>query len=296
MRFANQEGRLLLITSGADTELSAARGVDLHEASGGMIPSEVERSFEVWPDVLDVARGISAAHEIAIDPARLEAPSPRPRQIFGIGINYADHGAEAGMERPEVPLVFTKLGPSVTGPFSSIPLPTEYVDWEVEIVVVIGKKATNVSAQDAWDVVAGITGGQDLSERKIQWRPAATPQFTLGKSLPGFSPMGPLLVTPDEFPNPDDIELACSVNGEELQRSRSSLMLFSVGDLIAYLSGIAPLFPGDVIFTGTPSGVGMTRTPPRYLEVNDQLLSTFEGIGTMSHTLVAAPSAKLSER
>jgi 2,4-didehydro-3-deoxy-L-rhamnonate hydrolase len=294
MRFANHDNRLTLITE-PEADLSRARGLDVHRASGGSLPHEPELALERWDEVLDWAAGVTAPADVAIDPLRLAAPSPRPRQIFGIGVNYADHGSEAGMERPEVPLVFTKLAPAITGPFATIELATQAVDWEVEIVVVIGRAARAVGAASAWHAVAGVTAGQDLSDRDIQWRPQATPQFSLGKSLPGFAPLGPLLVTPDEFPDPDDIELACHLNGEEVQRSRSSLMLFSVPELIAYLSSITPLHPGDVIFTGTPSGIGMTRTPPRYLAPGDRLDSFVEGVGTMSHTLRAVPTTQVAD-
>ena len=295
MRFANQDNRLLLIISPVDADLRDATGIDLHRESGGALPAEADRAMEQWSDVLEVAHNITGEGRsggVPIDPARLGAPSPRPRQIFAIGINYADHGEESGIDRPSVPMVFPKLGPSVTGPYADIALPTAKVDWEAELVVVIGKEAVDVAAGDAWDVVAGVTGGQDLSEREVQWRPSGMPQFSLGKSLPGFGPMGPLLVTPDEFANPDDIELSCALNGEQVQHSRSSLMLFGVSELIAYLSGITTLLPGDAIFTGTPSGVGTTRTPPRYLSAGDQLVSTFEGIGVMSNTFTAVASAR----
>lgn len=284
MRFANHNGRLTLIRAGAGEELHGSRAVDVHAASGGRIPFAPELALEHWDAVCSWAAGPSAPEEVIIDRARLGSPSPRPPQIFGIGINYADHGAEAGMQRPEVPLVFTKLGPAVAGPFDAIELRSATVDWEVEVAVVIGRSARDVGAADAWSVVAGITAGQDLSDRDVQWRPAATPQFGLGKSLPGFAPLGPLLVTPDEFEDPDDIGLACQLNGEEVQRSRSSEMLLSVPELIAYLSSVTTLLAGDVIFTGTPSGIGMTRTPPRYLSPGDTLESIVEGVGTMSHS------------
>ncbi len=295
MRFVNHNDRLTLIEASAPEDLDDARGFDLHEASGGAIPSNPAAALDQWDEVLSAARSLSSGMgDVAIDRALLGPPSPRPRQIFGIGINYADHGAESGMQVPEVPLVFTKLGTAVTGPFDPIGLSTESVDWEVEVVVIIGRAASDVSLADAWDVVAGVTAGQDLSDRDIQWRPQSSPQFGLGKSLRGFAPMGPTLTTPDEYPDPDDIELACRLNGDEVQHSRSSEMLLSVAELITYLSAITPLLPGDAIFTGTPSGIGMTRTPPRYLTPGDSLESWVQGAGTMSHTFTAVPAAQQS--
>ena len=221
MRFANHNGRLTLIEASAPEDLDGARGTDLHEASGGAIPSDPAAALDQWDEVLSAARSLSSGvGEVAIDRALLGAPTPQPRQIFGIGINYADHGAESGMHVPEVPLVFTKLGTAVTGPFDPIGLSTESVDWEVEVVVIIGRAASDIPLADAWDVVAGVTAGQDLSDRDIQWRPRSSPQFGLGKSLRGFAPMGPTLATPDEYLDPDDIELACRLNGDEVQHSR----------------------------------------------------------------------------
>jgi 2,4-didehydro-3-deoxy-L-rhamnonate hydrolase len=289
MRFANHDGRLLLVAAGEDGGLPD-RGTDLYIASGGAIPAKPEHAYERWDEVLAIARELSEAPaDVTIDPDRLGSPSPVPRQIFGVGLNYSGHAGEAGMAVPEVPLIFTKLQPSVTGPYGVIELSTTTVDWEVEVAVVIGSAARDVAAADAWSVVAGVTAGQDLSDREIQMRPATTPQFGLGKSLPGFTPLGPILVTPDEFRDPDDIELACTLNGVEVQRDRSSAMLFSTGELIEYLSAITPLWPGDVIFTGTPGGIGMAQDPPRYLQPGDELESFVEGVGHMRHTFGARP-------
>jgi 2,4-didehydro-3-deoxy-L-rhamnonate hydrolase len=284
MRFANHDGRLLLVA--ADGDRLPERGIDLHAASDGAIPAQPELAFERWDEVVALARELEAPADVAIDPDRLGSPSPAPRQIFGVGLNYPGHAGEAGMAVPDVPLIFTKLQPSVTGPYGAIALTTAAVDWEVEVAVVIGRAARDIAAADAWQVVAGVTAGQDLSDREIQMRPAATPQFGLGKSLPGFAPLGPVLVTADEFSDPDDIELSCSLNGVEVQRDRSSAMLFSVGELIEYLSAITPLWPGDVIFTGTPGGIGMAQDPPRYLAPGDELESFVAGVGSMRHTFV----------
>jgi 2,4-didehydro-3-deoxy-L-rhamnonate hydrolase len=205
---------------------------------------------------------------------------------LGIGLNYAKHAAESGSPEPEFPPTFTKFPSCITGPNATVELPSESVDWEVELVVVIGRRAHRVAAADGWSFVAGLTVGQDLSERKVQLRPPV-PQFSLGKSFPGFGPTGPWLVTPDELANPDDLGLSCSLNGEVMQDSRTSDLIFSVPVLIEKLSGIIPLLPGDVIFTGTPSGVGVARKPPRFLAPGDVVVSVIEGIGTMTTTLAA---------
>jgi 2-keto-4-pentenoate hydratase/2-oxohepta-3-ene-1,7-dioic acid hydratase in catechol pathway len=184
--------------------------------------------------------------------------------------------------------VFTKYVTSLTGPCGTVRLPPDgHTDWEVELVVVIGRPAFQVSEAEAWDRVAGLTLGQDLSERVLQ--SAATPaQFGLGKSYPGFAPTGPWLVTADEFPNPDDIGLRCTLNGEEMQNGRTSDLIFTVPKLVAYLSNVLPLQPGDLLFTGTPAGVGLGRTPQRFLKPGDELVSTGENIGELRQRFVAA--------
>jgi 2,4-didehydro-3-deoxy-L-rhamnonate hydrolase len=169
-------------------------------------------------------------------------------------------------------------------------LPSESVDWEVELVVVIGARAHRVAEANGWQHVAGLTVGQDVSERVVQY--AAGRQFSLGKSFPGFGPMGPWLVTPDELARPDDLALQCSVNGEIVQKSRTSDMVFSVSQLIAELSAILPLLPGDVIFTGTPEGVGVARQPPRFLKPGDLVESEIEGIGALRNRCVPAAEAR----
>jgi 2-keto-4-pentenoate hydratase/2-oxohepta-3-ene-1,7-dioic acid hydratase in catechol pathway len=180
---------------------------------------------------------------------------------------------------PEVPATFTKFPTSLAGPFDEVELVVDTVDWEVELVVVIGRRADRVQAAEAWDHVAGVTVGQDLSDRALQF--AAGMQFSLGKSRRGFGPMGPWVVTPDELDNRDDLALGCSVDGEVVQDGRTSDLVFDVAQLIAELSAVLPLLPGDVIFTGTPSGVGMARQPPRALAPGQVLESWIEGIGTI---------------
>ena len=187
-------------------------------------------------------------------------------------------------------MVFTKYVSSFSGPATEVVLPSGSVDWEVEVVAVIGKTARAVPSDRGWEYVAGLTVGQDLSDRALQ-RSGPAPQFGLAKSFPGFSAMGPSLVTPDELNRPDDLGLGCDVNGEQMQKGRTSDMIFSVPDLVSYLSGIVTLLPGDVIYTGTPPGVGMGRTPPRYLREGDHLHSWVEGLGHLDQRFVASATA-----
>jgi len=188
------------------------------------------------------------------------------------------------MAVPEVPATFTKFPASLSGPFDDIAITGDSVDWEVELVAVIGVRADRVEDADAWRHVAGLTVGQDISDRHLQF--AAGAQFSLGKSRRGFGPMGPWVVTIDEIDDPDDLALGCSVNGEKVQDARTADLIFSVPRLVAELSAIVPLLPGDVVFTGTPAGVGIARTPPRFLEPGDVLETWVEGVGTIRNHII----------
>ena len=281
MRVANADGRAVLVVDDGI--------VDIATASGGALPTDAQLLFERWDDVRALADRVPGPEE-PFELSALQAPVPRPRQVFAIGMNYAAHAAEAGVEAPEFPSTFTKFPTCLTGPDATVALPSAFVDWEVELVAVIGSVAYEVEVGKGWSHVAGLTVGQDLSERIVQTRPPA-PQFSLGKSFPGFGPTGPWVTTPDELDARDDLALGCTVNGEEVQKSRTSDLIFGVDALVHFLSSITPLLPGDLIFTGTPSGVGGTRTPPRFLAPGDELVSTIEGLGTI-HTHLVHRSAR----
>jgi len=271
MRIANLNGRLaIFVESGA---------VDVHTASRGRFASDPQAIYERWDDFREWAATADGAS--AFDEADLAAPVPRPRQVFALGLNYALHAREAGLELPPMPLTFTKFPSCIVGPRATVTVATDRVDWEVELVAAIGRHAHRVRPGDAWDHVAGVTVGQDLSARDIQML-GSPPQFSLGKSFPGFGPTGPWLVTPDELADRDDLAIACALNGEQMQCDRTSSMLFSIPEQVARLSAICPLLPGDLIFTGTPAGVGNRMDPPRYLKPGDELVSTIEGIGSIT--------------
>lgn len=220
----------------------------------------------------------------AVADVELGPPVPRPGQVFGIGLNYRDHAAESGMDLPPAPLTFTKFPSCIAGPTAEIPLSGPMVDWEAEIVAVIGAPARDVSVDDAWSVVAGLTLGQDVSDRAVQLT-GSPPQFSLGKSFPAFGPIGPALVPVSAFDDPDDIGLWCEVAGERMQASRTDQLIFPIRVIVAYLSSICTLSPGDVIFTGTPSGVGMARG--RFLEPGEVVTTGAEVIGELRNTCVA---------
>lgn len=212
-----------------------------------------------------------------------------PPAIFCIGLNYRQHANETGMEPPNQPIVFMKNPAAVTAHGSEIILPEScrdplQVDYEVELAVVIGKSAKNVTASDALGYVAGYTIGNDVSARRWQ-KHGGGGQWVRGKSFDTFCPLGPFIVTTDEIENPDRLDLECRVNGQTMQKSNTSDMIFSVSRLIEYLSEDTTLLPGTVIMTGTPSGVGFARTPPVYLKPGDSVEMIIEAIGTLVNTV-----------
>ncbi|MEV1009358.1 fumarylacetoacetate hydrolase family protein [Streptomyces sp. NPDC049881] len=280
MRIANLAGRLVLLVDGG--------AVDAERASGGRFSADPQAVYERWDEFRAWAAAADLPPGAAFEQADLGSPAPAPRQTLAIGLNYRDHAAESGFAAPEgLPPVFTKFATSISGPVTEVKLPAGgRTDWEVELVAVVGRRAEGVAEADAWSHVAGLAVGQDISERVAQLAGPA-PQFSLGKSFPGFAPIGPWLVTPDEFDDPDDLELRCAVNGEEVQKGRTRDLIHSVPALIAGLSAVLPLLPGDVLFTGTPAGVGLGRDPQRFLAAGDVLESAVEGIGTLRQTFVA---------
>jgi 2-keto-4-pentenoate hydratase/2-oxohepta-3-ene-1,7-dioic acid hydratase in catechol pathway len=283
MRIANLAGRLVLLSGDA-------RAVDVERASNGRFGPDPQSVYASWTDFVAWAAEADTSSAAPFAHTDLGSPAPAPRQVFAIGLNYRDHAAEAGFDVPDTaPPVFTKFPSCVTGPYGDIVLPTDgHTDWEVELVAVIGRRAWQVTTEKAWEYVAGLAVGQDLSERVTQMA-GPSPQFGLGKSFPRFGPIGPWLVTADEMSNRDDLAIGCSLNGEQVQKSRTRKLIFSVPALLAKLSAVLPLLPGDVIFTGTPAGVGMGRNPQRWLRPGDELVSYVEGIGELRHRFLRAP-------
>jgi 2,4-diketo-3-deoxy-L-fuconate hydrolase len=275
MKFANYRGRA---TIALDAEIA-----DVHDASGGRFGPDPMAVYADWPAFLEFAGGVTTG-TAPLEEAGLHSPVPAPRQVFAIGLNYRSHAEESGMELPSVPATFTKVPASLSGPFDEIEIVGDTVDWEVELVAVIATRADRVDEADAWSHVAGLTVGQDISDRTLQF--AAGSQFSLGKSRRGYGPMGPWLVTLDEVPDPDNLALGCAVDGETVQDARTSDLIFSVPRLIAELSAVLPLLPGDVLFTGTPAGIGATRQPPRFLRPGQLLETWIEGIGTIRNRCV----------
>ncbi|GAF43593.1 fumarylacetoacetate hydrolase family protein [Rhodococcus wratislaviensis] len=286
MRLLNYRGR---------ASLSVGDGaVDIKTASEGKFPSDIQGIYDDWANFTRWAQRFDGTATIEIEEHEIGPPVPRPPQVFAVGMNYRSHVAEGNMEIPTTPMIFTKFPSSVTGPFNEIALPSSAVDFEAELVVVIGKRAVHVPEDEAWSYVAGLTIGQDLSERNWQMTPPAPQQFSLSKSFTGFAPIGPTLVTPDEFENCTDLNINCYLSGTKMQDGHTRELIFPVATLISFLSSVLPLLPGDLIFTGTPSGIGWTRTPKRTLQPDDELVTTIPGIGTMRNRF--KPSAALTNQ
>ena len=215
-------------------------------------------------------------------------PIARPSKIICAGLNYRDHADEAGLDVPGQPVLFAKWPNSVIGPGDPIVLPgfTNEVDYEAELAVVIGRRIRDVSAESALDAVSGVICLNDVSARDLQF--AAGGQWTVGKSLDTFCPVGPRLVPLEEIGDPQQLRIRCLINGEVLQDSTTSSMIFSIAELIAFASRGIELEPGDLIATGTPSGVGFTRTPPRFLRPGDEVTVEIEGVGALTNPVVRA--------
>jgi 2-keto-4-pentenoate hydratase/2-oxohepta-3-ene-1,7-dioic acid hydratase in catechol pathway len=281
MRIANNAGRLALVQND--------RILDVEGASEGAFAPDPMEAFARWDELVAWAATVdlaTRADATSINDARLGAPSPRPRQVLGIGLNYADHAAESGLSLPEAPLVFTKFPSSVAGPDADVVLTGPTVDWEAELVVVIGKGGRHIPLEDARSHVAGFTAGQDLSERTVQWQ-GEPAQFSMGKSFENFAPIGPVIVTLDEFANPDRLRLTATIIGvdgtkTEVQNGLSDQLIFGVDELVSRLSDTIEFFPGDLIFTGTPPGVGAGRDPKRFLIDGETLITEIEGIGRIT--------------
>lgn len=281
MRVVNRAGRLALEIDG--------RVMDVEQRSAGRFGANPMAAFGDWPAFLtwgQAQRPAEGDPAVGSESGLLGAPVPRPAQVFAIGLNYRDHAEEAGLPIPDSPLVFTKFPSCLAGPTASIPLTSDRVDWEVEQVVVIGREAHRVPASRAWEHVAGFCVGQDVSDRRMQFA-GKPPQFSLGKSATAFGPIGPALVSLDAFEDPDALVLRCWVGDELMQESTTANLIFSVPELIEAISRFCTLRPGDLIFTGTPAGVGSVREPRRYLAPGETIVSEIEGIGRLSNACVA---------
>lgn len=209
------------------------------------------------------------------------APVINSKQIFAVGFNYRDHMNELKTQAPKVPNIFTKFVSSIAGPNPTVTIPSPQTDWETELVIVIGQGGRNISQNDALKHIAGYMVGQDLSDRQLQFE-NDQPQFSLAKSYENFSPIGPWITTPDEIDNLSQLTITTELNGVEKQHSQLGNLIFDPEKLVSYLSTITELFPGDLIFTGTPGGVGTGRNPKEFIQPGDQLISKIDQLGQLT--------------
>ena len=253
-----------------------------------------------FPDILSVLAGGAAGrariNELAanapadatfpLSSVRLLAPVPRPPKLICVGLNYRDHAAETGAQIPKVPTIFAKFSNVVIAPGQPIVLPKNSTrpDYEAEFMFVIGTGGRHIAAEDWRQHVFGYTVFNDVSARDFQ---TATSQWMMGKTFDSFAPMGPWIVSADEIADPHALDIKLTIGGETLQHSNTRELIFKIPDLVAFLSSVVTLEPGDVIATGTPSGVGFARKPPRYLKPGDEVVVTIEGIGELRNPVVA---------
>jgi len=280
--------KLATFETGGDARVGIVAGdglIDLREAAP-RLPRDMIGLIAAWPEAREelerLARG--PAH-LELGAVRLLAPVPNPQKVLAIGLNYADHIAESGLPAPDKQIWFSKLPNAVNGPFDPIQMPkaSAAVDYEAELVAIVGKRCRHVSKQDAPGVVFGYAAGNDVSVRDWQFH---TPQWLLGKSFDTHAPFGPWIVTADEIGDPHALDISCTVNGETRQRSNTGNLVFDVHDQIALVSQAVTLMPGDAIFTGTPGGVGFAAKPPRYLKAGDVVRVEIARIGAIEARMV----------
>lgn len=248
------------------------------------------RPETIGPELLDRLRRLDPAALPRVDAGvRLGAPIARTGHFIAIGLNYEDHAREAGMAIPNEPIIFSKAPSSLNGPNDDIVLPpgSEKGDWELELGIVIGRRAAYVDQAEALDYVFGYCAANDVSERALQLE--GTGQWIKGKSCETFGPLGPWLVTPDEVPDPQNLDMWLDVNGERMQTGNTKTMIFPCAELVAFCSKVMVLEPGDVIITGTPPGVGLGRKPPRFLKPRDSIHLWIDGLGEQRQKVVRHP-------
>lgn len=283
MRLANLSGRAVIVTD--------MGFIDINRASAGLFSSEIgdaiRRIDEIENWFIESRPSETEQQDVGASQfdERLGPISPDPRQIFVVGLNYRRHAEEMGLPIPKHPMVFTKFASSLTGPNGDLPIPSLTTDFETELVVVFKKGGRLINKDDALSFVAGYCVAQDISERTLQAE-GSPAQFSLAKSYRNFSPMGPWLTSTSAVPEPNNLIIGCTINGVTMQEASTSDMIFSISDLISYLSSIVEILPGDLMFTGSPHGVGQGRKPPRFLQPGDVIVSHLESVGSFRTTCI----------
>jgi 2-keto-4-pentenoate hydratase/2-oxohepta-3-ene-1,7-dioic acid hydratase in catechol pathway len=284
--------KLVTFTQGGSTRIGVVDGdaiVDLSVAAP-QLPREMCAFLAAGAEALAAAKHVvgTAAARVARKDVKLEAPILRPPKILAVGLNYKDHIAETGNKTPEVPMIFNKQSTAVNSPYGDIHLPraSEQLDYEGEFAIIIGRYCRHVPKQRAREVIVGYTIANDVSVRDWQRR---VPTFTMGKSWDTHCPLGPWITTADEVGDPHALDLKTWVNGELRQHSNTSQLLFNCFDLVEHLSTVFTLEPGDVISTGTPSGVAVAMKPPKWLKAGDVVKIAIEKLGEIENRVIAEP-------
>jgi acylpyruvate hydrolase len=263
--------------------------IDLNRADPAL-PTDMKALLNGGPAALERTRtasdGAATGSAYDLSGVTLQAPVPHPGKIICIGLNYRDHAAESNLEIPDVPTIFGKFANAVTAPGAPIVIPrvSQRVDYEGELAFVMGRRGRYIPEEQALAHVAGYMAFNDVSARDFQMR---TSQWTIGKTFDTFAPMGPALVTADEIPDPHALDIRVSIGDEVLQASNTRHLIFSIPQLVAYLSQVMTLEPGDVVATGTPAGVGFARRPPRFLRPGDVVRIEIEGLGVLENPVTA---------
>ena len=272
-KLANIEGRAALV--------DGENYYDLETISNGKFNNDTSDALTNLVGLSELSEDLSKSEPTGLlHDVKIDAPISAPKNCYAVGLNYRNHAEEAGMDIPSVPMVFTKHTTCLVGPNSTIEMRSDHVDYEAELVVVIGHPGKDILKDNAWNHVAGLCVGQDISDRTVQFS-SKPPQFNLGKSFDTFGPMGPYLVSPDSLQNKESLQIECKVNQEVRQKDNTNDLIFDIPSIISYLSGIVTLNTGDVIFTGTPGGVGVMEG--KFLKDGDVLRTSIEGLGTLKN-------------
>lgn len=284
--------KLATFTHGGSTRIGVADGDEMVDLSASVpdLPREMVAFLEAGSDAMEAARAaVSNGTRIPLADVHLEAPITRPPKFLAVGLNYADHVAESGMETPEHPTIFNKQSTCVTGPTDPVHVPraSHVLDYEGELGIVIGRRGRHVSRDDAADYIAGYVVVNDVTVRDWQFR---TPTWTMGKSFDTHGPIGPWIVTTDEISDPHRLDLRTYVNGELRQESNTKQLIFDSFYLVEHFSTAFTLEPGDIIATGTPSGVGIVHKPPQILKAGDVVRVEIEGIGEIENPIIDEPA------
>ncbi len=283
--------KLVTFTDTAGTRIGIAVDdgiIDLKKADPDL-PRDMIGLMIAWPTAhAAVQRAATRKADMPLSDVKLEAPVPRPGKVLAIGLNYADHIAESGQKTPEEQVWFAKMPTSINPPFADVQLPkaSQLLDYEAELVVVIGKKCKHVPKDKAHEVIFGYATGNDVTARDWQFK---TPQWILGKSFDTHAPFGPWIMTPNEVGDPHTLGIRAFVNGEKRQDSNTKNLVFNIFDQIAHISKAMTLEPGDVIFTGTPGGVGAAMKPPKFLKAGDVTRIEIDKIGAIEATIRPEP-------